>query len=161
MRRASHSGLAADHQRIRALFLDQQETYGLAAAARLIGVSAHALRREAEQDDREAYRANGAWCFTWRQVALIALRRWTLAQIHDALGAEAATVLPPLLALQPLSVQLPAYLVRAIECAAADDDTTVDDWLHQELIDFASGVVHRMERVLPGFRRAYFFPGRE
>ena len=160
MRRASPSGLAADHQRIRALFLDRQESYGLAAAARLIGVSANALRREAEQDDREAYRANSAWCFTWRQVAFIALRRWTLSQIHDALGADAA-VLPPLLALQPLCVRLPAYLVGAIECAAADDDTTVDDWLHQELIDFASGVVHRMERVLPGFRRAYFFPGRE
>jgi hypothetical protein len=69
--------------------------------------------------------------------------------------------LPPLLALRPITVQLPAYLLRAIEHAATEDQTIVDDWLHLELIDFASGMVHRMERVLPGFRRAYLFPGLE
>lgn len=157
MRRAAH----ADHEGIRALFLDRQEAYTLAHAARLLGVSGGTLRREAEADDREAYRAHDAWCFSWRQVALIALRRWTLSQVHDALGPDAATVLPPLLSLCTLTVRLPEYLVRAVEQAAGEEGTTVDDWLHNELIDFASGVVHRMERVYPGFRRAYFFPGRE
>lgn len=157
MRRAAQ----ADHERIRALFLDRQESYTLAGAARLLGVSAGTLRREAEADDREAYRTNGSWRFSWRQVAFIALRRWTLTEVHDALGRDAATVLPPLLALHPLTVRLPAYLVRAIEDAAAADRTAIDDWLHLELLDFASGVVHRMERVLPGFRRAYLFPGQE
>lgn len=157
MRRAAQ----ADHQRIRDLFLNRHESYSLAGASRLLGVSAGALRREAEADDREAYQANGAWRFSWRQVAHIALRRWTLSQIHEALGADAATVLPPLLDLEPVAVRLPAYIVRAIEDAAAADRISIDDWLHQELIDFASGVVHHMERVIPGFRRAYLFPGRE
>ncbi len=157
MRRARH----ADHGGIRALFLDRQESYTLAGAARLLGVSAGTLRREAEADDRDAYRSNGAWQFSWRQVAYIALRRWTLSQIHEALGADGERILPPLLALRPITVQLPAYLLRAIEHAATEDQTTVDDWLHLELIDFASGMVQRMERVLPGFRRAYLFPGQE
>jgi hypothetical protein len=70
-------------------------------------------------------------------------------------------VLPPLLAMRAVTVRLPEFLVRAIEVSAANDDTTVDDWLHQELTDFAGTVANRMERVIPGFRRAYLFPGQE
>jgi hypothetical protein len=74
------------------LFLHPAESYRLSEAARLIGVSPGVLRREAEADQREAYRSNGSWCFSWRQVACMALRRWTLAEIHDALGDDASTV---------------------------------------------------------------------
>jgi hypothetical protein len=156
MRRAVH----ADPDRIRALFLKRQDWYTLTEAARLLGVSVGTIRREAEADDPNAYRADGAWRFTWRQVAYLALRRWTLGQVHEALGPAAGS-LPPLLTLQPITVYLPAYLVRAIEHAAAEEQTSIDDWLHRELIDFASGMVHRMERIVPGFRRAYLFPGQE
>ena len=155
MRTPSHQ------QRIQTLFLHRADSYRLTEAARLIGISATTLRREAERDQREAYRSNGSWRFTWRQVVCIALRRWTLAEIHEALGPEAATVLPPLLSLRTVTVQLPEYLVRGLETAAAQDRTTLDDWLHHELIDFAGTVVDRMEPVIPGFRRAYLFPGQE
>jgi len=148
-------------QRIRALFLQPAESYRLSEAARLIGISPGVLRREAEADQREAYRSNGFWHFSWRQVVYVALRRWSLAEIHEALGNDASAVLPPLLSLRTLNVQLPEYLVRAVELSAASDDTTVDDWLHQELVDFAGTVVDRMERMVPGFRRAYLFPGQE
>lgn len=157
MRRAAQP----DHQRIRSLFLDRQESYGLTEAARLLGVSAGVLRREAEADDRDAYRSNGSWRFSWRQLVYIALRRWTLSQIHEALGADAAASLPPLLGLSTLTVQLPEFLVRAVAIAAAEDHTSISDWLHQELIDFAGTVANRMERAIPGFRRAYLFPGEE
>jgi hypothetical protein len=109
----------------------------------------------------ETYCVNGRWRFTWRQVAFIAFRQWTLTEIHDALGIDAKTVLPALLSLRTLTVQLPEYLVRAIEVSAASDDTTVDDWLLHELTDFAETVADRMEHVIPGFRRAYLFPGQE
>jgi len=148
-------------QRIRALFLHPTESYRLSEAARIIGISPGALRREAENDQREAYRANGRWRFTWRQVALIALRRWTLTQLHEAHGAAASAVLPPLLALRTISVRLPEYIVRAIEVAAANEERTLDDWLHYELVDFAGTVASSMERIIPGYRRAYFFPGQE
>lgn len=150
-----------ERQRMRELFLQRQPSYRLSEAARLIGVSPGVLEREAEADQREAYRSNGSWSFSWRQVAYSALRRWSLAEIHDALGADAAAVLPPLLALRPVTVRLPEYLVRAIEHEATSDDTTVDDWLYRELVDFAGTVAHRMERAVPGFRRAYLFPGHE
>jgi hypothetical protein len=161
MRRSSATSTIDQRTRIQALFLHPAESYRLSEAARLIGVSPGVLRREAEADEREAYRANGSWQFTWRQVAYIGLRRWTLTEIHDALGADAVTVLPSLLSLRSLTVQLPEYLVRALETMAAEAATTVDDWLHHELVDFAGTVVDRMEMILPGFRRAYLFPGQE
>jgi hypothetical protein len=162
MRRTSvstHAPIADQRSRIRQLFLSPADFYRLSEAARLIGISPGVLRREAEEDQREAYRSNGAWRFTWRQVACIALRRWTLAEIHDALGDDAATVLPPLLSLRYVTIRLPEYIIRAIETMAAEDATTIDDWLHHELIDFAGTVVDRMEEVHPGFRHACLFPG--
>jgi hypothetical protein len=51
--------------------------------------------------------------------------------------------------------------MRALEISAASEDTSLDNWLHQELVDFAGTVADRMERVVPGFRRAYFYPGHE
>lgn len=146
---------------IRELFLQRKPSYRLSEAARVLGMTRGALEREAKADDERAYHVNSRWHFTWRQVAYIALRRFTLAEIIDALGAQASTVLPPLLAMRSVTVQLPEYLVRAMEHEAASDDTTVDDWLHHELVDFAGTVAERMERVVPGFRRAYLFPGQE
>jgi hypothetical protein len=161
MRRSSATSTADQRTRIQALFLHPAESYCLSEAARLIGISSGVLRREAEEDQRDAYRSNGSWQFTWRQVACIALRRWSLAEVHDALGSEAATVLPPLLALRSLTIRLPEYIVRAMEAMADEDATTLDDWVHHELVDFAGTVVDRMEAILPGFRRAYLFPGQE
>jgi hypothetical protein len=151
----------SDKERIRRLFLHRLPSYRLSEAARILGMSRGALQREAERDARDAYRVNGRWHFTWRQVAYIALRRWSLIQIHDALGADANAALPPLLALRAITVRLPEYLVRAIEISATTEDRTIDAWLHHEMVDFASTVATRMERDVPGFRRAYLFPGQE
>jgi hypothetical protein len=160
-REAPQQLVETSQERLRELFLQRQPSYRLSEAARLLGMSRGSLQREAERDQREAYRVNGRWRFTWRQVAYIAFRRWTLAQIHDALGPDASTVLPPLLALRSLTVRLPEYLVRAIELSAIREETTIDDWLHRELMDFAGTVANRIEGVVPGFRSAYLFPGQD
>lgn len=92
------------------------------------------------------------------------MRRWTLIEIHAALGQDAKTVLPPLpplLALETLTVRLPAFLVRAMKTAAKLQALPIDDWLRFELIDYAGTVVDEMETIHPGFRQAYLFPGRE
>ena len=71
--------LLTREQSIQTLFLQQKEFYSLAEAARIVGTSPGTLRREAEWDDREAYRVGGTWRFTWRHLAYIAMRRWTLS----------------------------------------------------------------------------------
>ncbi|HXJ40229.1 MAG TPA: hypothetical protein VNH18_13200 [Bryobacteraceae bacterium] len=52
--------------------------------------------------------------------------RWALAEIEDALGADAATVLPPLLTLRTVTVRLPEGIVLAFDAIAAEDRTTLD-----------------------------------
>jgi len=150
-----------DAQHIRELFLHRQPSYRLSEAARLLSMTRGRLEREARADHEAAYRVNGRWRFTWRQLAYLAFRRWSLCDIHEALGIDAVAVLPPLLSLRTISIRLPEYLVQAIEHSAVSDDTTVDNWLHHELVDFAGTVVDRMENVIPGYRRAYLFPGQE
>ena len=145
-------------QRIQTLFLQPAESYTLADGSRLLGVSPGKLKQEASFDRCEEYRHDGKWCFTWRQLALIAFKQWTLAEVVDALGTDAATVLPPLLALRSVTLRLPEYILRALETIAAEDGTTVDAILHGELLDFAGTVADRMEAKVPGLRAAYHFP---
>ena len=144
---------------IREFFLRPSNYYTITTAARLLGVTTAALKREAEDDRREEYRSGRTWRFSWRQVAYVAYRTWTLAEIYAALGKDAAMVLPPLLALRTVSVTLPEFIIRAMETAAEDDGATLDAWLHQEMMDFASTAVERMEIILPGYRRAFLYPG--
>lgn len=145
-------------QRIKTLFLQPAESYRLSEGARLLGISPATLRREAEEDRREEYRSGGKWCFRWRQLACIALRRWTIADVQDALGGDAEAVLPPLLTLRTVTLRLPAFIVCALETIASRNGTTVDACLHQELMDFAGVWAEKMETTHPGFRRAFLFP---
>jgi hypothetical protein len=146
---------------IREFFLRPSKYYTITSAARLLGVTTAALKREAEEDRREEYRSGRTWRFSWRQVAYAAYRMWTLAEIYGALGKDAAKVLPPLLALRTVTVTLPEFIIQAMETAAEDDGTTLDARLHWELVDFAGTVTERMEPILPGYRRAFLYPGRE
>lgn len=114
---------------IRAVFLHRVESYALGEVSRLTGIPAGSLRRAARKGDRDAYKAGGGWRFTWRQAVNIVLQRWTLAEVHEALGDEAASVLPPLLTLRAVTVQLPEYMLLALETLATDERTTLDDFL--------------------------------
>src|SRR5689334_21277916 len=91
-------------QHIRAIFLAPVESYTLSEVVRLTGLSRDSLRREVAAGDRDAVKVGRAWRFTWRQLVCIALDRWTWGEIHDALGPDAATALPPLLALHTVTV---------------------------------------------------------
>jgi len=152
---------AVDAQHIRQLFLERQPSYRLSEAARILSMTRGRLEREARANQEDVYRTNGRWRFTWQQVAGLAFRRWTLVEIHDALGCDAAEILPPLLALRSITVRLPEYLLRAIQHEATSLDTTIDNWLQHELVEFAGRVVERMERLAPGYRSACLYPGGE
>jgi hypothetical protein len=144
---------------IRTFLLQPAESYYLREAACLLGMSRRALIREAVSDRREEYRDGRRWRFTWRQLAYVAFRTWTLAEIHEALGCDAANVLPPLLTMRTVTVTLPEFIVRAMETAAEDFGAPLDTWLHHEMMDFASTVVEHMESILPGYQRAFLYPG--
>jgi hypothetical protein len=146
-------------RRIRSLFLNPAESYSLPDVASLTDTPVRMLRREVAAGLRDAEKVRGTWRFLWRQAVYVAMERWTLAEIQDALGDDAAAVLPPLLALRSVTVRLPEYIVRALEAVAADDRTTVDAALGFELVEFAGTHLTRLQGVIPGYRQAYLFPG--
>jgi hypothetical protein len=148
-------------EHIRAVFLHPVESYALREVAQLTGMSENRLRREVRAGDRDACRNGRVWRFTWRQVVYVAMDRWTLVEIHEALGSDAATVLPPLLALRSVTIRLPEYIVLALEAVAAEKSTTLDGALHGELTDFAGSIAGWMEPRATGYQRAYMYPGRE
>src|SRR5688572_252085 len=87
------------------------------------------------------------------------MERWSLAEIHEALGDDAVAILPPLLTLRVVTVRLPEYVLRALETIASDAGKSLDDCLYGELTDFAGSVSTRVADRIPGYRRAYLFPG--
>ncbi len=152
---------AEREQSIQTLFLQPADSYELREVARLTDTPVRALRREVARGGHDATKVRGQWRFAWRQVACIAMQRWTLAEIEDALGGDAAAVLPPLLSLRAVTVRLPEFIVRALEMVAAEELTTLDAFLYGELIDFAGTRTDQLEARIPGYRRAYLFPGQE
>jgi hypothetical protein len=146
-------------QSIQTLFLQPADSYALREVATLTNIPVRALRREVARGGHDATKVRGQWRFAWRQAACVAMQRWTLAEIQDALGDDATTVLPPLLALRAVTLRLPEYIVRALEVVADSDGTTIDHALYGELIDFAGTRTDQMERRIPGYQRAYLFPG--
>src|ERR1041384_3317121 len=99
-------------QRIRTVFLRRRDSYRLGEVAWLTGFCREKLRREVRAGLSDGSMIDGVWVFTWRQLVGVALRQWSLAEIHDALGEDAAIGLPPLLALRSVTVRLPEYVVR-------------------------------------------------
>jgi hypothetical protein len=146
-------------QRIKTLFLQPTESYGLREVATLTGTSIRALRREVALGTRDASKERGKWRFAWRQAVYVAMDRWSLVEIQDALGTDAARVLPPLLSLRAVTVRLPEYVIRALEAVAAQDRITIDAALYGELTDFAGTHLTHLQATIPGYREAYLFPG--
>jgi hypothetical protein len=146
-------------QSIQTLFLQPAESYALREVARLTGVPVRTLRRDVAAGLRDAEKVGSRWRFAWRQAAYVAMDKWSLVEIQDALGEAAASVLPPLLALREVTVRLPEYIIRAFEVIAAEAGTTVDAALGSELIEFAGAHLTDMQATIPGYRQAYLFPG--
>ena len=98
----------------------------------------------------------------WKELASAALLRWTVMQVHDALGKEARWVLPRLLRPVELKdVRLPEYQVRLLETLATDAGVTVEEYVYTALLDLeVAGDRKTIERLLPGFTAAMQFPER-
>jgi hypothetical protein len=100
---------------------------------------------------------------SWEELASAATVRWTVMEIHDALGDEANRVLPRLLRPVELkSLRLPEYLVRLLESLATNEGVSVEEYLYTAMLDLeVAGDPDPLESLLPGFKEAMRFPGVE
>src|SRR5690349_6041859 len=100
--------------RIRQIFLERKPRYSLSDLVRLTGITRYALTVRLKACEYGGQRARRAYRFCVSDSAHLALAKWPLSVINDALGSRAARALPPLLLLEELRLRLPAYQVQML-----------------------------------------------
>lgn len=144
--------------RIRTIFLDRQRRYSLSDVVRLTGMTTDAVVGGIEDGRYVARKNRGEYCFTWSELAYIAMEKWPLASVQQALGLDAARALPRLLLPTELRACLPAYQVLMLHRLADRHSLDLDAYLADHFLDLASAEAISLEREIPGFQAALRFP---
>jgi hypothetical protein len=142
--------------RIRSIFLDPSPSYALMTAARLLGMGFKELKREIEVGAIVTVSTFGERVPSEEMMAA-AMRMWEQAVIEEALGDEAATVLPEAIRLVELRARVPRYQREMLVFLARRNETTVDAVLTRELEDVACAHADELA-VIPGFEAAMRWP---
>ncbi len=153
---------------IREIFLRRRHEYTTRDAARLLRltlgdllawIDSGALHVERRRKRRQLGGRRHAMV-AWSELASAAMLRWSVVEIHDALGKDASGVLPRLLRPVELkSVRLPEYQIRLLETLAQRAGVTLEGYVYTALLSLETAASpEAIERVLPGFREAMSFP---
>lgn len=153
---------------IRAIFLKRRSEYTTREAAQLLRMTlgdflAMIANGTLDVEKRRKKRQLGGprhSMVSWKELASAAMLRWTVMQIHDALGKDADRALPRLLhPVELKSVRLPRYQVELIERLARNGGVSVEEVVYTALLGVEATESHaEIERVLPGFTEAIEFP---
>jgi hypothetical protein len=87
-----------------------------------------------------------------------AMRVYEQAVIEEALGTEAAEVLPEAIRLVELRARVPRYQREMLRYLARRDGTSVDRVLARELEDVACAHSEELAAAVPGFADAMAWP---
>ncbi len=140
---------------IRRIFINARPHVALMTAADLLGMPFPVLKHEIAEGTIVAVSV-GVVGFRVSKEELIAaaMRIWPQAAIEEALGDEAATVLPEAIRLVELRARVPRYQRDMLRFLARKNETSVDEVLTRELEDVACAHAEELSRALPGFAMA-------
>ncbi len=93
-----------------------------------------------------------------REVVAKARERWPAEVIEEALGRDAALVLPRRLRTRPVHMRLPLYQVAMLEYLASQKQTSVSHLIAQQLDDVAGEHLQQLASVIPELREAFDWP---
>jgi hypothetical protein len=146
-------------QRIRAIFLHHEARVTIREAAGMLGWSRGEMDGAIVNGEIEVVgTCSGKW-IELRELAEVALQRWTLVTIEEALGRDAASILPPGLRTRKLTVRLPRYQIGALEVLAEDGREPVEAMLMRMFEELTELHHERLARVIPGLVEAMAWPG--
>lgn len=145
---------------IRRLFLKPEASYPLDDAAKLLGMKQKRLQAWVEAGEIEALHTCTGVVLPWEELASFAMEWWSQEAVEEALGRDAASVIPELLRLAELEVRIPRMEVVALERAAGREGKTVDAVLARELLDFVSANAEWLSEEVVGFSEAFVWPSR-
>jgi hypothetical protein len=146
-------------QRIRAIFLHHEPRVTVGDAAGMLGWSRGEMDAAIANGEIEVVGTCSGTRIELRELAEVALQRWTLVTIEEALGRDAALILPPGLRTRKFTVRLPRYQIGALEVLAEDGREPVEAMLMRIFEELTDLHHERLASVIPGLGEAMAWPG--
>jgi hypothetical protein len=143
---------------IRHIFLSPRPHVALLTASSLLGITFAELKKEVEDGAIVAVSTAIGRRVLREEMVAAAMRTWDQATIEEALGQEAASVLPEALRLVELRARVPCYQKEMLRYLARREGMTVDHVLVRGLDDVASAHAEELAAALPGFAEALAWP---
>jgi hypothetical protein len=143
---------------IRHIFLSPRPNFALMTAASLLGMTFDVLKQEIEEGAIVAVSTRLGQRVSREEMVAAAMRIWEQAVIEEALGADAASVLPEAIRLVELRARVPRYQRDMLRYLARQGATSVDRILTRELEDVACAHAEELAAALPGFAEALAWP---
>src|SRR6266568_9086175 len=122
---------------IRHIFLSPRPNFPLMTAAWLLGMSFQELKKEIVDGGIVAVSTRLGQRVTHEEMIAAAMRIWEQTVIEEALGEDAAAVLPEAIRLVELRARVPRYQKERLHYLARRRETSVDEVLARELEDVA------------------------
>lgn len=143
---------------IRHIFLSPAPTFALLPAANLLEMTFEGLKREIAEGAIVAVSTRLGQRVTREEMIAAAMRVWEQAVIEEALGEDAARVLPEAIRLVELRARVPRYQKDMLHYFARRLGTTVDSVLARELEDVACAHAEELAGGVAGFEAALAWP---
>jgi hypothetical protein len=143
---------------IRRIFLSPTPTFALMPAAHLLGMPFEGFNREVADSSIVAVTTRLGRRVTREEMVAAAMRVWEQGVIEDALGEDAATLLPEAIRLVELRARVPRYQRDMLRYLAPRHRTSVDEVLTRELEDVACAHAEELTRAVPRFEAALAWP---
>jgi hypothetical protein len=144
--------------RIRRIFLNRSPNVALISAAALLRISLGQLKRDIDDGAIVAVSTGVGMRIPKEEMIAAAMRVWEQGMIEEALGDEAARVLPEAIRLVLLRVRVPRYQRDMLIALAARHRTTVDEVLTRELEDVACAHAKELAGMVPTLAEALAWP---
>lgn len=145
------------HGHIRQIFLSPRPNFVLYTASILLGMEYRELLREIADGAIVAGSTRLGQRISREEMIAAAFRRYEQSVIEEALGADAAAILPEALRLVELRARVPLYQRDMLRYFAGRDGTSVDTVLSGQLDDVASAHSEELTEHLPGFAAAFAY----
>jgi hypothetical protein len=139
---------------IRRIFLTPRPNVALMTAADLLGTTLKELKRDIDDGVIVAVSTALGPRLSKEELIAVAMQRWEQSVIEDALGEDAASVLPEAIRLVELRARVPRYQRDVLRELARREGTSVDAVLARELEDVASAHAEELASALPELRAA-------
>lgn len=144
--------------RIRHIFLTPRPNLPLMTAASLLGMTLGELKQEIADGSIVAVSTKLGQRVPREELIAAAMRIWEQTTVEDALGDDAATMLPEAIRLVELRARVPRYQRDMLRYLAERHGTSVDEVLTRELEDVACAHSAELAAAVPGFEIALSWP---